>query len=237
MAAVAPGIPEIRQYLADIKSQVLDRTTKAAQKQALLEWRDSRKYPGAMARFDGQGQDAYKFAQRSYLYRRYRKKHRPTLREIFQEGADPAGFRRPDYVYSGRFQQALAKRRPKSKRTGDSITSTLSIRGGVLNFLSKQSGWLSQNVVLVRTPAVRGPYLRTSVAGTVHSVRRHAFVKVDARVTGQHAAQSYTQEFAMRHPETDWIAKRTDTIREALIRKALFGKRGKIRKGVLDGRP
>jgi hypothetical protein len=131
------AIESLRQIETAIRSDVWSRWMAAAQRRALLWWRDRRVAPGLAARFTVSGAAYYGFGARRF--NPYRVK--------------------PYYHVSGTLERMLMSRRPRTSRRPGVVESRLAFGGGSLNFLTAANqrpviGWTTVSRPIGTTTSV-----------------------------------------------------------------------------------
>lgn len=142
------AVDALRKLEDAIRSDVWRRWMSAAQRRALLWWRDRRIAPGLAARFTVSGAAYYGFgARRWHPYRL-----------------------KPYYRVNGGLERLLLARKPRSLRGTGPVESRLAFGGGSLNFLDGPQqrpvvGWTRSQVTTVTQ-------LRSGATTTITSTRR-----------------------------------------------------------------
>lgn len=228
---------DLSEVVDQIRVEVIERNTKRAQKQAWLSWRDRKQYPGLRHRFSRGTREQYGFSERDPRYTRRRvagTSFWDRARSYVEKGA------LPPYVYTGRFRNSLLRRKPKTPRdsAGGMITTRFTIFGGVLNLLGadKQRGLLRWREEITREIRWRGPYTRRSRNGGQHIVRRHQFLYRSTEITSTPSPKTYAEEWAFQEGEVAWVRSEVDRVRQELLQKAVFTKKGKLKKSALARR-
>lgn len=214
MADAGPLI-DLPALLAALKDEYLAKWTKKAQRQSLVEWRDNTQPPGVRARFLESGADYYDQSDRSFKYRKRK------------------GFL-PNYVYTGRLREQLMKRRPVSPKTGNTdVVSRFSLMGGALNLLngSTMKGFRGTYTVVVKELVRVRAHHRVSRLGKGYDVRAYTQTQTHKRTNGTVSNKTYAEEFQIATGDKLWINRRTEQLREQIIRKAVLTKGGGLRRG------
>jgi hypothetical protein len=122
--------PQLAAFAQDLDQGILTRILKAGMRAGLTRWRDEY----IPLRFSPAAHSLYGFSNRSISYSKRRLK---GSNGIFKGTL-------PDYVYTGRFRDALLKRKPKAVRGTSEIAYNFSIFGGAMNLLSAKRGYISE---------------------------------------------------------------------------------------------
>lgn len=123
------AVDALRQMENTIRSDIWGRWMAAAQRRALLWWRNRRAPPGVAARFTVAGAAYYGFGVRRF--NPYRIK--------------------PYYHVTGSLERLVLSRTPRTSRRTGSVESRLAFGGGSLNFLNTPQqrpvvGWTTRQV-------------------------------------------------------------------------------------------
>ncbi len=213
----AGPLKDLTATLTLFRDEYLYRWMRAAQKAAVVSWRDRREFPGAAARFTHDGGRAYGFSNRTGFY-------------------DQSKGYAPDYVNTGRFRDAVLSRKPKSANTGgDTVITRFSIFGGALNLIGNLHGVVSQVRKIERKRVQRRAYTRVqkhgAQAGKTQHVAGYEQWSTFVNVERTHAPLSYSQEFALREADYAWIAAETSANFRAIITSGKLTPRGFVSAG------
>lgn len=220
-------LADLTRLVESMRSDVLQRDLRAAQRKALIQWRDTAARPGLRYRFTRDAHTAYGFANRTARYLgRYAADH----------GKDAAGtFIRkgalPDYVYTGRFRDSLVARKPK-KGKGATIATTFSVYGGALNLIGHQRGVTREESSRQTRTVQRQAHTRTGRNGGA-PVQVRAYNQRTTQITYSRtpSARTYGQEWAIRPEEIAWVQVRSDAIFLEIFKKTRLKKDGTLTNG------
>lgn len=200
--------PDIDALIKQLKDDVFIRWMRAAQKKALLEWRDKQTGPGLAARFTHAGNKFYKFTPRSGKY-------------------DSQKGYLPDFVRTGSLRDSMTNRKPVSVNgVGEAITR-MKYGGGALSFLGDKKGITSVSKASVTTQASVAGYSRT-IKGAVVSVRAYTAIRHGVKINVSRGGLSYADEFADFTQDAPWIKQRSNEIFGQIVKSATM-KNGQLR--------
>lgn len=134
----------------------------------------------------------------------------------------------PDYVFSGKFRDQVLKRKPRIRYDAGSVVSRFTIRGGPLNALKKQRGYIKQNVIKTHMTKDRAPHMRNDPRiGRKVSVRGYRQVITQTKYTGVLSAWTYAQEWQFQPWEVNQVNDDTKKLIVEGFRTAIYDKRTK----------
>ena len=139
----------------------------------------------------------------------------------------------PDYVFTGRFRDQLAKRQTKRVSTPQETRTRFSIFGGVLNFLGNQHGNISEIIDRERVRLTRSAYTRRGPGGKSVSVRGYTQMgyKTTRKVTK--SPRTYADEWAYQPQEVAGVQKDADRLILEGFRSAIYDRRtGQIKPSI-----
>lgn len=142
----------------------------------------------------------------------------------------------PDYVFTGRFRNQLAKRKTKRVSTPQETRTRFSIGGSVMNVLGSQRGNISEIISQTRAMRTRPAHTRRDGrSGKTVSVRSYQqmAVKIDRKVTK--SPRTYADEWAYRPGETESVQRDADRLVLEGFRSAIYDKRtGRIKMSIRE---
>lgn len=200
--------PDIDALIAQLKDNIFTRWMKAAQRQALKEWRDRMVAPGLAARFTREGDTFYGFTPR------YGK-------------TDARKGYLPDFVKTGSLRDSMKNRKPLSQNGISDAITRMKYGGGALNFMTDKRGVKEELRVPVTKVASIGNYTRV-VQGATVNVTAYTAERKGIQVQIQHGTKSYSAEFAEFSKDAPWIKERVNQIFGEIVRSATM-KNGQIR--------
>lgn len=215
------SLPDLDSLAQQLKSGLYLRYMRAAQKMALLEWRDRTAAPGLAARFVYANRKIYNFADRTGRY-------------------DQRKGYLPDYVFSSALRDAMKTREPVSVNGGGTEAVTrMKYGGGHLNFLTTKRGSHGPPTIsrMDINVAIQ-PYTKTQVrddgSATVTAVSGYTQVRRNRKVTTWNMSpDSYSAEFGRFTLDAPWIKARTlDYFRQ--IVRGMVWRFGKINNSALN---
>ena len=186
---------DLRAVAEALDGPLLLRWIKAAQRTALLDFRDRQEFPGVAARFT---------PGNPYLFN-YRL----------------AGKRRklPPYRHTGAMMQELLRRKPKSTVEGGAVVTTMSIRPRVLPFLNRWKsvfsivsgpGQVTYQAKVYKDSVGRTGAYTMSITRMARKVKR--IILTD---------KTYADEWSLRPEETAWVREATDAKLAEVLRQRL----------------
>jgi hypothetical protein len=138
----------------------------------------------------------------------------------------------PDYVFTGRFRDQLAKRGTKRVSTTSETRTRFSIFGGALNLLGSQRGNISEVISQTRAMRTRPAHTRrdgrTGRTVSVRSYQQMA-VKTERKVTK--SPRTYADEWAYRPGETASVQTDADRLILEGFKTAIY-KNGQLRPSI-----
>ncbi len=212
------ALPDLEALVAQMKAGFFSRLMRAAQKQALTEWRDRREAPGLAARFTDAGHTFYGFGQRWGHY-------------WLKKGS------LPDFVKTGRLRDTVLKRKPKSKNAGGTdVVSRIAYGGGALNFLVNVGGITNISRVTERVPIVVAGYAyKHHKTGSIVSVAGHAATRKRIRTVVTRSSRSYADEYGDFTRDRPWIAQRVGEVFGELFKRTALTKGGQLKSKAMRG--
>lgn len=189
----------------DLSEKYIRNIVRLAQRAAWMEYRDNKVFPGAAFRFTKSAKGVMGFSHRSFKHDK-RKGHLP------------------DYVFTGRFRDAVLARNPKTSQEGAIVRTKFSIFGGVMNLLTAKSG--VESSAQIKGLVKRYAHQRRAKSGNIVSVREYmqrGFIR------GNPSGKSYAEEWGFRPEEVAWVGQRTDAIGTQLYNATAFDKNGNLR--------
>lgn len=203
MSLVALPLEDLARFAGQLKPVLLERTLRASQRAAWLEWRDS----GMRARFDRAGHKKYGFSKR--------KKSKGIL---------------PAYVHTGSFRRSLEKRKPKKVKVPGKVATSFSIFGGALNFLGQANmhGIVSETKTLQTHIVTRRAHARQTVSGAVQ-VSAHPMRETIRKKIWTKSPKTYRDEWEYRDFELAHVRGRADALFLERFRKTAVDKKGNIK--------
>lgn len=171
--------PQLAAMAQDLKDGILTRIIKAGMRAGLTRWRDEY----VPLRFSHSAHAIYGFANRSVSYAKRRLK---GSKGVFKGNL-------PDFVFTGRFRDALLKRKPKAMRdAGGFVSYKYSIFGSVMNVIGSQRGYISEVESRQRITETVKAHMRKG-----HTVRSHQ--RTGYRKTWKISAspRTYAEEWAL----------------------------------------
>jgi hypothetical protein len=143
----------------------------------------------------------------------------------------------PDYVFTGRFRDQLAKRGTRRASTPNETRTRFSIFGGALNLLGSQRGNISEVISQQRAMRTRPAHTRRDGrSGKTVSVRgyQQMAIKTERKVTK--SPRTYADEWAFMPGETDGVQKDADRLILEGFRSAIYDPRTKQIKTTIRAR-
>ena len=138
----------------------------------------------------------------------------------------------PDYVFTGRFRDQLAKRGTKRVSTPQETRTRFSIFGGALNLLGSKRGNVSEVINQTRAMRTRPAHTRrdgrTGRTVSVRSYQQMA-VKTERKVTK--SPRTYAEEWAYQPGETADVQKEADRLILLGFKNAIY-KNGQIKTSI-----
>jgi hypothetical protein len=175
--------PQLAAMAQDLKDGILTRIVKAGMRAGLTRWRDEY----IPLRFSHSARSVYGFANRSVSYAKRRLK---GSKGVFKGNL-------PDFVFTGRFRDALLKRKPRAVRDSNAfVTYKFSIFGSVMNAIGDQRGYL--NEVESRERITETVKAHTRNGRTVRSHQRTGYRKT-WKISM--SPRTYAQEWALTPTE------------------------------------
>jgi hypothetical protein len=190
---------QLRDAESVLRSDVWERYIALAQRNALLWWRNRRVAPGLAARFTISGATYYGFGQRRF---------------------NPFTVK-PYYHVTGRLEQMLLKRMPRTSRKSGTVETRLAFGGGSLNFLT--------------TPQQR-PVVSWTTRQTTTVVQRRdgtTTSSVSSRRVPVRGGDTYAAAFGRFTKDRPVIEARVAIELRKLVRQRALTKKGNWRASVL----
>lgn len=140
----------------------------------------------------------------------------------------------PDYVFTGRFRDQLAKRGTKRVSTPQETRTRFSIFGGALNLLSNQRGNISEVISQQRAMKTRPAHTRRDGrTGRTVSVRSYQQMAVTTVRKVTKSPRTYAEEWAYKPGETASVQKDADRLILEGFRSAIYDRRtGQIKTSI-----
>lgn len=140
----------------------------------------------------------------------------------------------PDYVFTGRFRDQLAKRGTKRVSTPSETRTRFSIFGGALNLLSNKRGNISEVISQQRAMKTRPAHTRRDGrTGRTVSVRSYQQMAVTTVRKVTKSPRTYAEEWAYRPGETADVQKDADRLILEGFRSAIYDRRtGQIKTSI-----
>jgi len=223
---------EITAVINELKDKALYTWRRQAQKIALIGWRDSTRYPGALARFE---MEAYR--PNSYGFARRRSKSRYSALQLIARGAPEGMADQRPFVSSGSLREQIAQRRPISKNQrggyqGGEVVTRISIDGGALNLLSNKHGYTARHTETEQIIVHQPGHFRMR-QGKRYFVRGSDQRRVARRTVYSESPTSFRDEFQIRQADLVDMAKRDAIAFRGVVRGAAFTKSGKLKSSII----
>lgn len=138
----------------------------------------------------------------------------------------------PNYVFTGRFRDQLAKRGTKRVSTTSETRTRFSIFGGALNLLGSQRGNISEVISHTRAMRTRPAHTRRDGrSGRTVSVRSYRQMAVKTERKATKSPRTYADEWAYRPGETADVQKDADRLILEGFKNAIY-KNGQIKTSI-----
>jgi hypothetical protein len=208
-----------------LRSDIWNRYMAAAQRKALIWWRDRTVPPGLAARFTNAGADYYKFGRR--------------LRK-------PSSLR-PFYMVNGDLMRAMAARKPRTRqasKNGGVVSTQLKFGGGALNFMTTTgkpdmrpvTGWTRTTRAVTESFNV-GSYTRATKAGGSVTVQSYSMTRVRtvSKSKPVRSGETHAALFGKFTRDAPAIQARVQVELRRILRRTAFDKRtGMLKSGLLE---
>lgn len=213
------AVDALRQMENTIRSNVWSRWMAAAQRRALIWWRNRRAPPGVAARFTVSGAAYYGFGARRF--NPYRIK--------------------PYYQVTGSLERMLLARLPRTSRSTGTVESRLSFGGGSLNFLTTPQqrpvvGWTQVTrtwQITVQGYTRKGFMKQGLFRNRPNTVPNHTTSRTVTKRVPVRGGNTYADAFGSFTKDRPAIEARVAIELRKIVRVSAYTKKGGIRSSVL----
>jgi hypothetical protein len=210
---------QLRDAESVLRSDVWERYIALAQRNALIWWRNRRVAPGLAARFTISGATYYGFGQRRF---------------------NPYTIK-PYYRVTGRLEQMLLKRMPRTSRKSGSVETRLAFGGGSLNFLTTPQqrpvvSWTrvtSTKVISVKEHTRQGFMKQGVFRSHPNTVPAHTLTRTVVQRVPVRGGDTYAAAFGRFTKDRPVIEARVAIELRRLVRQRGMTKKGNWRASVL----